>query len=138
MIRTATLNDFDAVISFDPIGENDPKRQSFLRDSMGHGECLIIERDGKIAGYGVLNYRFFGYGFVSLIVTHPDFRRQGIASRLLKEIESCCMNPKLFLTTNQSNKPMQALAEKLGYIPSGVIENIDEGDPELVYFKRLS
>jgi hypothetical protein len=29
------------------------------------------------------------------------------------------------------------LLSKFGYHPSGVIENLDEEDPELVYFKRL-
>ena len=32
---------------------------------------------------------------------------------------------------------MQSLLSKLGFALSGVIENLDEGDPELVYFKRV-
>jgi hypothetical protein len=32
---------------------------------------------------------------------------------------------------------MQALLAKLGYKLSGVIYNLDEEDPELVYIKRL-
>jgi hypothetical protein len=32
---------------------------------------------------------------------------------------------------------MQSLLAKLGYVPSGIIYNLDEGDPELVYFKQL-
>ena len=47
-------------------------------------------------------------------------------------------NPKLFTSTNRSNAPMQSLLAKLGYRPSGVIENLDEGDPELVYMKHVS
>jgi hypothetical protein len=35
-----------------------------------------------------------------------------------------------------SNTIMQELFEKLGYIRSGYIENLDEGDPEIIYFKR--
>ncbi|MEO0538637.1 MAG: GNAT family N-acetyltransferase, partial [Cyanobacteria bacterium P01_A01_bin.123] len=42
-----------------------------------------------------------------------------------------------FTSTNESNLLMQALMAKLRYIPSGIINNLDEGDPELVYFKRL-
>jgi hypothetical protein len=33
---------------------------------------------------------------------------------------------------------MQNLCEKLGFARSGIIENLDVGDPEIVYFKRLS
>src|SRR5262245_18145068 len=32
---------------------------------------------------------------------------------------------------------MQALCEKLGYVKSGWIDNLDEGDPGIIYFKRL-
>ena len=32
---------------------------------------------------------------------------------------------------------MQALLAKLGYQPSGIIQNLEENDPELVYMKRL-
>jgi hypothetical protein len=32
---------------------------------------------------------------------------------------------------------MQALLEKAGFESSGVIHNLDAGDPELVYFKLL-
>jgi len=32
---------------------------------------------------------------------------------------------------------MQALCACLGYVPSGVVENLDEGDPELFFFKRV-
>jgi hypothetical protein len=30
---------------------------------------------------------------------------------------------------------MQSLLAKLDYVPSGVIHNLDEGDPEIVYFQ---
>ncbi len=55
----------------------------------------------------------------------------------MPHVEVLCQTDKLFTSTNQSNRPMQKLLEKLGYQPSGYIENLDEGDPELVYFKRL-
>jgi hypothetical protein len=32
---------------------------------------------------------------------------------------------------------MQALLLKNGFVQSGFIENLDEGDPEQVYFKRI-
>gem|GEM_PF-5850403 len=36
-----------------------------------------------------------------------------------------------------NRQPMQLLLEKSGYSLSGFIDNLDPGDPELVYFKRL-
>jgi hypothetical protein len=33
---------------------------------------------------------------------------------------------------------MQRLCEALGFRPSGVVDNLDEGNPELFYFKRVA
>jgi hypothetical protein len=52
-------------------------------------------------------------------------------------LESICRTAKLFTSTNLSNLPMQPLLAKLGYKLSGVIHNLDEDDPELVYVKFL-
>ena len=44
---------------------------------------------------------------------------------------------KLFTSTNQSNAAMHAFCAAAGFVRSGVIENLDDGDPEIVYFKAL-
>ena len=44
----------------------------------------------------------------------------------------------MFTSTNQSNLPMQRLCDRLGYVKSGYVENLDEGDPELIYVKLLA
>ena len=41
-------------------------------------------------------------------------------------------------TCNRSNLPAQCLFERCGFQRSGQIYNLDEGDPELVYFKALT
>ena len=55
----------------------------------------------------------------------------------MRHMESLCRTPKLFTSTNLSNLRMQSLLAKLDYELSGVIHNLDEGDPEIVYFKRV-
>jgi hypothetical protein len=57
---------------------------------------------------------------------------------LITHIEKLVPAEKLFTSTNQSNTVMQTLCEKLGYVRSGWIENLDDDDPEIIYFKRLS
>ena len=138
MIRPAQSIDKDSILSFDLVGTSDPRRVSFLQDSIKAGECFVSEKSGAITGYGILNYRFFGCGFVALLVVHSSYRRQGVGSVLMGALERECRHQKLFTSTNRSNLPMQALLEKIGYIRSGTIENLDEDDPELVYYKRLS
>jgi len=44
---------------------------------------------------------------------------------------------RVFTSTNESNAPMRALLGQCGYKPSGSIDNLDPGDPELVFVKFL-
>jgi GNAT superfamily N-acetyltransferase len=89
-------------------------------------------------GYAIFDCSFFGYPFIRVLMVHPEHRRQGIGVTLICAIEALCPPNKLFTSTNQSNVIMQQLCEKLGFVRSGIIENVDDGDPEIIYFKRLS
>jgi ribosomal protein S18 acetylase RimI-like enzyme len=75
---------------------------------------------------------------MAMLCVRPECRRQGIGTALVRHVESLCKTDKLFTSTNESNRPMRALLAKLQYVCSGVIHNLDEGDPEIVYFKRVS
>ena len=72
-----------------------------------------------------------------MLQVHENFRRRGIGSALMNYATTKCKEEKLFTSTNQSNTPMQRLLEKLKYERSGIIYNLDPGDPELIYFKRI-
>ena len=90
-----------------------------------------------VVGYGVLEYTFYACGFISMVYVHQHYRRRSVGQALLEALEKVCQTPKLFTSTNRSNLPMQALLAKRGYAQSGIIHNLDEGDPEIVYFKRV-
>lgn len=98
---------------------------------------LIDVSDEQIAAYGVLRYIFYEHGLIEMLMVAKDKRRQGLGSDLMRHMESGCRTDKLFTSTNESNAAMRALLSKLGYSPSGVIHNLDPGDPELVFFKQL-
>jgi len=85
----------------------------------------------------VLDYSFYDCGFIRLVYVRPDYRRHSVGSTLIQAMEERCRTAKLFTSTNQSNDSMRALLAKLGYVRSGFIDNLDPGDPELVYFKPL-
>ena len=86
----------------------------------------------------VWNHGFFGHAFVALLAVRPEARRRGVASVLVGHVEAVCGSDRLFTSTNASNAAMQRLCDALGFERSGIIDNLDEGDPELVYCKRLS
>jgi ribosomal protein S18 acetylase RimI-like enzyme len=136
-IRPAVENDIEALCAFDLIAQREDERREFIRRVVTSGECFVAVADEKVIGYGVLNYTFYYVGCIDMLYIHSDHRRSGAGAALLQHLESLCQTPKLFTSTNLSNLPMQSLLAKLGYVLSGVIHNLDEDDPEIVYFKRL-
>lgn len=137
-IRPATVDDVEALCSLDLVARAEAERREFIKNSVGDGTCRVAVAGGEVIGYGVLNYTFYRQGFVEMLYVHAGHRRRGVGAALLRELEARCRTPKLFTSTNLSNLPTQALLERLGYTRSGVIHNLDEGDPEIVYFKRLA
>lgn len=134
-LRFATQADINIICSVDSIAEQDHQRREFVAHSIQTANCHVAVVEGQVVGYGVLEYSFFGLGFIAMLFVHPDFRRRGVAVALMRHLEAQCSTAKLFTSTNLSNLPMQSLLARLGYVLSGVVHNLDEGDPELIYFK---
>jgi N-acetylglutamate synthase-like GNAT family acetyltransferase len=135
-LRLAVENDFDAILAVHSPAGRDESRKAQLRRSLREKNCLVAAVDGRIVGYAVLEYTFYENGFLSLLLVHAEFRRRGVGSQLVTSVASSCRTPKLFTSTNLSNIPMQSLLAKQGFSLSGVINDLDEGDPELVYVKK--
>ena len=97
----------------------------------------MATNEAEVVGYGVLNYIFYGQGWIDMLYVAESRRRQGAGNTLIEHMQQQCRTTKLFTSTNLSNLPMQNLLTKLGFVISGQIDNLDEGDPEIIYFKRL-
>ena len=136
-IRPAVETDIEALCSLDLVARRENERREFIRREVASGNCFVAVMNETVVGYGVLNYTFHHNGCIDMLYVDSDHRRRGAGAALLKHMESLCETPKLFTSTNLSNLPMQSLLAKLDYVLSGVIHNLDEGDPEIVYFKRL-
>ncbi len=135
-IRPAARADLDAMVGAGGAG-GDPARVEFLRSAIAYGTALVAVVSSAIAGYAVLDHSFYGNAFLALLVVRADSRRKGFGMALLRASEARARTPKLFTSTNQSNLPMQRLLDAAGFERSGVIENLDSGDPELVYVRFL-
>jgi N-acetylglutamate synthase-like GNAT family acetyltransferase len=134
-IRKAALDEVSAIASIDRDFASRGRDEFVLRAAQ-KGYAFVLEEGGQIIGTGVLEYTFFEQGFISLIYVSPSARRTGAGEMLLRYFVSVCKTPKLFSSTNRSNKPMQALFAKAGFELSGIIHNLDPNDPEIVYYKR--
>ncbi|MCL4686176.1 GNAT family N-acetyltransferase [Myxococcota bacterium] len=136
-LRRAESADLEAIVAIDPVSHAEPSRRVFLERMVRSGECWLAEEAGTVLGFAVLDDSFYGNGFVPLLVVRPGFRRRGIGRALLECLVSVCNTSKIFSSTNESNTAMRALLTRAGFEASGVIYNLEPGDPELVFFRRL-
>ncbi|MFV9675660.1 MAG: GNAT family acetyltransferase, partial [Anaerolineales bacterium] len=71
-------------------------------------------------------------GWVYYVAVHPDYRRQGIGSALMSEVEAALAHhgcPKLNLQIRSSNAEVQAFYESLGYLIEDRISMGKQLDP---------
>ena len=133
--RVAQAGDVAAMLACDAYAQTHPERGKAVRAAVSKGHSQVAIRNGQVAGYVLTHDDFFGHGFVSLVVVAPGQQRRGVGLRLLAAAADACRTEKLFTSTNQSNGAAQRLFASAGFVRSGRIEHLDEGDPELVYVK---
>ena len=136
-IRIGTEADAESIKGLDDIASVDRRRLASIDRWLGRGECWVAIVDEQIVAYAAFNYSFYGRGFVEMLYVHRKHRRRGIGLAFMRHFAGICDTSSLFTSTNQSNVAMQHLLAQAGFEPSGKIENLDEGDPELVYFRQL-
>jgi GNAT superfamily N-acetyltransferase len=136
-VRRGQAADAQALRALDTIVPVDSRRADSIDRWLQQDVVFVAEVDGKVVGYGVFNHAFFHQGNVDMLMLHPDHRGQRIGERLLQAIEEVCDTAKLFVTTNVSNHRMQQLLSRRGFVACGFIDELDPGDPELVYVKKM-
>ncbi len=137
LIRAAEAGDADFMLALDALVPGRPRNRMWYDRALQSGEALVATLDGKFAGFAIHHQHFFERDFLSLVVVEPWCRRRGVASALVKAVEGRCRAGDLFTSTNRSNATMLASLQRWGFIPTGRIDNIDPGDPELIFLKRI-
>ena len=134
-MRTASAQDLAALepILWPPLLEA-PKRRRFLR-GLGEGEVVVVRAADAIAAYAWIYEGFFGHTFLAYLAVQPQYRRNGLAGMLLEATEQRAVTDRVFSSTNASNAAMQAVFARYGWRRCGQIDELDPGDPELVYVK---
>ncbi len=134
-IRPAGPGDEETVVAIDARVTSDPVSQQYHVDAVCAGHCLLANLGGEPIGYAVWNRSFFGQPFMWLLFVRPDRRRLGVGRALIEHVSRLCRTEKLFTSTNESNEPMHRLLPTLGFVRSGSIDNLDDGDPEIIYVR---
>lgn len=132
-IRKTEEKDIETIQDIDWI----KSRGDFLAKSVKDGRCWLALIKKEIVGFVIFDQSFFENTFVKLLIVHKDYRRRGVGTALMKYVEKICPTEKLFTSTNESNIPAQKLFESLNFVKSGRVENLDEDDPEIFYFKKV-
>jgi GNAT superfamily N-acetyltransferase len=133
-VRAAGSDDIADLIAADPYAQINAERLSAIAAWVDAGHCFLAEREGRVVGFSVLNRHWFDSFFIKLVFVAEAERRAGVGMAMIEHLIGL-MPPgeKLWTSTNQSNQAMRLLLPRLGFIESGRIDNLDEGDPELVF-----
>ena len=135
-IRQAVLADTPKLYALDHVARDDAHRRLSIDRAIREARSWVIEQRDVVVGYGIISHEFFGRSFLDLIYIDEKCRGQGLGPKLIEALEQQSKSTSLFTSTNQSNAHMQHVLAGLGYEPSGIIHNLDPGDPEVVYVKH--
>ena len=138
IVRKGESSDYPVLIGIDAYAMAHQERATAIAEGLAKGESLVALSEGELVGYALMANTFFGNAFLSALVVSPRHRRKGIALALLAAAKSQCTTPKLFTSANSTNTAAIALFLRAGFVPSGTVENLDPGDPELIYFAERS
>jgi ribosomal protein S18 acetylase RimI-like enzyme len=137
IIRRAKAAELPLLLAIDGGVKRDPTHPAWLRRALAERSAWVLVRKQSVVAYGVLRRSFFDRWFVESLYVSADCRRTGCGSRMLEFFEARVSTfGELWTSTNQSNRAMQQLLKKRGYVRYGRVTGLDRGDPELIYCKR--
>lgn len=122
-IRRMRLDDIDAVAALEERSFEQPwSREMFYRDFTGNSRSrfYVAELHGRIVGYlGVWVQEYDIH--ITTIAVEEDYRRQGIATRLIRRLigDQAGDGKDVTLEVRVSNRSAQALYEKLDFEITG-------------------
>lgn len=125
MIRKMMLDDIEQVIAIDRVSFSLPWPERSFRFELTDNpasRCWVAEVDGRLVGI-IVAWLIVDEVHVATIATHPEFRRQGIARRLLSHALRELRNEgaqSSFLEVRASNFAAQEMYRKFGYERSGL------------------
>jgi len=124
IVRRMTLDDLPAVVALDQMSFSLPWPERSFRFELTDNpasRCWVAESGGRIAGM-IVAWLLVDEAHIATIATHPDFRRRGIAKRLLTHALRHMMEEgaqSSFLEVRESNAVAQEMYRKFGYEESG-------------------
>lgn len=117
-IRAMTHEDLPLVSDIERRSYEFPWSHGVFRDCLLAGyQCVVIERDESVAGYGILSIAA-GEAHILNLCVDPNYRSYGYGERLLDEILLIARSAdvrQIFLEVRPSNRTALALYKKKGF-----------------------
>lgn len=141
-IRRMEKTDVETIVKLEELsyGQHHWSKESFyneLTNNLAHYFCAIND-SGQIIGY-VGCWHIFDEAHITTLSVHPDFRKQGVAQRLLFTIIDGCYKNKIkyiTLEVRASNIAAISLYEKNGFKSIGTRKGYyqDNNEDALIMF----
>ena len=117
-IRLMTHEDMGLVSDIERRSYEYPWSHGVFRDCLLAGyQCIVLDRDERVAGYGILSIAA-GEAHILNLCVDPMFRSHGYGERLLDEIlfrARAASVREIFLEVRPSNQTALALYRKKGF-----------------------
>lgn len=100
---------------------------------------LVARIEDKIVGYAGL-WNICGGAEIIDVAVHKEFRRQGIAKKLLLEMIKQCKSQGVFeinLEVRKSNTPAIELYKKLGFVENGLRKRYYENTEDAILMQKV-
>jgi ribosomal-protein-alanine N-acetyltransferase len=125
-LRRLGLQDLDAIVAIENAVYPTPWSRSMFAGELAKPSSLSLGAydadEGGLVAYLIVS-RYVDAWHIMNVAVHPEYRRQGVASRLLDELfELTAGDPRrgYTLEVRVSNATAIALYERFGFEPSGV------------------
>ena len=126
----------EQIVAYDTARNGDADLESDLLEAASSGWLRVALRDRHVVGHAIVRPRaFFGFSFLALVCVAETARRTGIGRLLVASVRDQATD-RVWTSTNLSNGPMHSLLRTDGWHPAGMLDGLDEGDPEVFYFSR--
>ncbi|NLW48093.1 MAG: ribosomal protein S18-alanine N-acetyltransferase [Firmicutes bacterium] len=142
-ITPMKLEDLSDVLEIEVLAFATPwSRSSFLYELLENERALYLvakNESNRVLGY-VGMWIVFDEGHITNLATHPNFRRLGIANKLMNELVRVSKEMGvhyLTLEVRRTNNSAQDLYQKMGFVHMGVRRKyyLDNNEDALIMWK---